>query len=162
MGEPTATSTPPPAEGATLQAVRRLLAVALVLGIVGTATELLLIGHYEAATQYAPLVLLAIGFVLATWHLAAPAARVVGALRFVMWLFIASGVVGVALHANGNSEFEREIYPTLAGSELVWKTVTGATPVLAPGSMTLLGLIGLAHTHRHPAARNVAARSHQE
>jgi hypothetical protein len=146
----------------TLRAIRRLLAVALLLGMVGTAAELLLIGHYEAATQYAPLVLLAIGFVLATWHLAAPAAAVVFALRLVMWLFIASGGVGVVLHANGNQEFEREIYPTLAGSELVWKTLTGATPVLAPGSMTLLGLIGLAHTHRHPAARHVAARSLQE
>jgi hypothetical protein len=30
------------------------------------------------------------------------------------------------------------------------KTITGATPVLAPGSMVLLGLVGFAYTYRHP------------
>jgi len=35
--------------------------------------------------------------------------------------------------------------------ELVEKVLTGATPVLAPGSMALLGLIGLTHSYRHPA-----------
>ena len=42
------------------------------------------------------------------------------------------------------------MYPAMGGLELVQKTLTGATPVLAPGSMTLLGLIGLTHTYKHP------------
>jgi hypothetical protein len=60
-------------------------------------------------------------------------------------------VLGVGLHYDGNEEFELEMYPTMAGVELVQNTLTGATPVLAPGSMTLLGLDGLAHTYRHPS-----------
>jgi hypothetical protein len=37
---------------------------------------------------------------------------------------------------------------------LISKTLTGATPVLAPGSMSLLGLIGLAFTYGHPGLRS--------
>jgi hypothetical protein len=37
---------------------------------------------------------------------------------------------------------------------LISKTLTGATPVLAPGSMSLLGVVGLAFTYRHPALRS--------
>ena len=65
-----------------------------------------------------------------------------------MMLFVGSGVLGVGLHYRGNHEFEREMYPTMAGMELVRNTLTGATPVLAPGSMALLGLVGLAAVHR--------------
>ena len=63
---------------------------------------------------------------------------------------VVSGAVGVWLHYRGNVEFELEMYPSMQGIELVQKTLTGATPVLAPGSMTLLGLIGLTHSYRHP------------
>jgi len=34
------------------------------------------------------------------------------------------------------------------------KALAGATPVLAPGSMSLLGVVGLALTYRHPLLRN--------
>ena len=50
-----------------------------------------------------------------------------------MALFVLSGGIGVALHYRGNVEFELEMYPSLSGLELVRKTLTGATPVLAPG-----------------------------
>jgi hypothetical protein len=39
----------------------------------------------------------------------------------------------------------------MMGFELVRNTLTGATPVLAPGSMSLLGLVGLAQVYRHPS-----------
>ena len=41
--------------------------------------------------------------------------------------------------------------PTLAGKEMVAEMLTGAFPALAPGTMALLGLIGLLLTWRHPA-----------
>ena len=59
---------------------------------------------------------------------------------------VASGLAGVILHYRGNEAFELEMYPTLSGAALVFETITGATPVLAPGSMALLGLVGLAAT----------------
>src|SRR5262245_47601857 len=125
-----------------LARVRKLLLVLLAAGSLGTGVELLLLGHFDEFTQLVPLVLLAGGIAAASWHLASAGASV-AALRWLMVLFVASGAVGVVLHYRGNVEFEREMYPSLAGLELIGKTLTGATPVFAPGTMTLLGGIGL-------------------
>jgi hypothetical protein len=130
--------------------IRTFLLATLAVGIIGMSTELLLIGHAESAQQLIPLVLLALGAVALGWHAVAPRAVTVRALQAAMTLFVVSGAVGVWLHYQGNVEFELEMYPSMRGIELVQKTLTGATPVLAPGSMTLLGLIGLTHTYRHP------------
>jgi hypothetical protein len=130
--------------------IRTYLLVTLMVGMIGMTSELLLIGHRETVQQQIPLVLLGLGLVATVWHAAAPRALSVRALQFTMLLFVVSGAVGVALHYRGNVEFELEIYPAMGGLELVQKTLTGATPVLAPGSMTLLGLIGLTHTYKHP------------
>ena len=139
-------------ETRVLATLRRLLLATLAIGAVGTAAELLLLEHYESALQYAPLVLLAVGIAAIGWHAATSSARSVVALQVVMVLFLASGALGVALHFKGNVEFELELHPGVTGGELVLNTLMGATPVLAPGSMALLGLIGLAYTYRHPAA----------
>jgi hypothetical protein len=143
---------PPDREGTTLRAIRRLLAASLAVGMLGTGAELLLIGHYESATQVAPIALIGIGITSFVWHVAAPGASAVRVVRSVMVAFTILGGIGVALHATGNKAFELEMYPSRTGWDLAWKTMTGATPVLAPGAITLLGLIGLALTHRHPAA----------
>jgi len=82
----------------------------------------------------------------------APQRRSVRMVQLVMVVFIVFGVIGVGLHYDGNAEFERELHPEDAGVIFLRHVVAGATPVLAPGSMVLLGLIGIAHTYRHPAA----------
>jgi len=133
-----------------LAAIRRLLIATLFAGVVGTGVELVLLGHFESWIQIVPLVLLGFGLVAVVWQLASPRAASVRALQAVAILFLAAGVFGVGLHYDGNSAFELEMYPSTSGLELVRKTLTGATPVLAPGSMVLLGLIGLAYTHGHP------------
>ena len=136
-----------------LAAVRQLLAGTLLLGMAGTALELLLIGHYEGVAQWTPTILLAAGLVSFTCHLRAPGRRTARLARGVMVGFLAVGAIGVALHVQGNREFELEMYPTRAGWPLVQKTLTGATPVLAPGAMTLLGLVGLAQLHNQPDSK---------
>jgi hypothetical protein len=130
--------------------IRTFLLATLAVGIIGMSAELLLIGHAESVQQLIPLVLLALGAVTLGWHAVGPRPVTVRALQAAMTLFVVSGAVGVWLHYQGNVEFELEMYPSRGGIELVQKTLTGATPVLAPGSMTLLGLIGLTHTYRHP------------
>jgi hypothetical protein len=137
----------PHPEGATVRAIRRLLAATLVVGMIGTGSELLLIGHFESASQYAPLLLIGIGLLVVGLYAAAPGAASRQAMRLVMLAFVISGVVGVALHMLGNREFELEMNSSRSGWDLVKKIMTGATPVLAPGAMTLLGLIGLAQIH---------------
>jgi hypothetical protein len=144
------------AEPPALTTIRTVLLWTLVLGCGGTLAELLLIGHDESWPQFVPLVLLASGIVIGVVALAAPSLTGLRALKSLMLVFLLSGAVGVGLHFRGNQEFELERQPTAHGFSLFSKTVTGATPVLAPGSMTLLGVVGLALTYRHPLLRSSA------
>ena len=147
----------------TLASIRRLLLGALIVGVAGMGTELLLIGHVEGILQLTPVLLLALGLGVAGWHAWRARAASLRALQTTMVLFVISGLAGIILHYRGNAEFELEMYPTLGGIELVRETLTGATPVLAPGSMTLLGLVGLVQTYRDPRLRTPeAAQSTEE
>ena len=134
----------------TLVAVRRILAVALVVGLLGTGTELLLLGHTEDAWQLVPLILIGVGLVVLVRHAIAAGKTTVRALQATMILFVVSGAVGTWLHYAGNMEFELEMYPTLEGTKLFGEAMTGATPALAPGTMIGLGMVGLAYAFRHP------------
>ena len=132
-------------------AARTLLAGMFVFGALGTAAELVLLEHYEDPWQWAPLALLTAGVLAFAWHAARRTRASVRALRLVMLVLVASGVVGAVLHYQGNVEFALESQPELAGAALAWEAVRGATPALAPGTMVQLGLLGLAFTFRHPA-----------
>jgi hypothetical protein len=138
----------------TLAAMRRILLVILVVGMIGTTTDLLLLEHDEEAIQLIPLVLLGAALVAAVWQAVKPGRASLTALQIVMLLFILSGVLGVYFHVAANVEFQREVDPSIAGTALFWKAVAAKTPpALAPGSMAQLGLIGLAYAYRHPSGR---------
>ena len=133
---------------ATLRTIRRLLLVALIAGMTGTASELLLIGHFEDAWQFVPLVLLGIATLVALVHAFRPDVLTVRLLQLLMGFFLASGGIGMVLHYRGNLEFALEMEPAPSGLDLVREAVTGDPPPLAPGTMILLGLVGLALTYR--------------
>lgn len=134
-------------DSASLPRLRRLLLVLLVLGLLGTGTELLLLAHYEDTWQVVPLVLIGLGLIAAGWPVLRPGVTATRAFRAVMGLVAASGIVGTVLHYRGNAEFELEMTPNLKGFALFAESMTGATPALAPGAMMLLGLLGLASTY---------------
>jgi len=140
-----------PSESETLASIRTLLLAALAIGVVGTSGELILLRHIDKAAQWIPLVVLVGSVPVLVWHARSPGVASVRTLQTLMLAFIALGVVGIGLHYDGNVEFQRELNPSERGWTFVRKTVAGATPVLAPGSMVLLGLVGLAHAYRHPA-----------
>ena len=148
----------PRREPPTLVSIRRFLLIALAGGIVGTAGELVLLGHVESRAQWIPLAALGAATFVLLWHAVAPGRNSVRVLRLLMGAFIAAGVVGVGLHYDGNAEFERELHPGDSGLTFLAHVAAGATPVLAPGSMVLLGLVGIAHTYRHPAAAGADPR----
>lgn len=125
-----------------------MLAV-LLFGTAGLFVELLLLGHVDGVWQWIPVVLLGAGTLAMAWQLVRPGATSLTILRALMALFVISGLVGVALHYKGNVEFEREMYPTLAGWQLFKQAMTGATPSLAPGTMSMFGLIGFLCTLGH-------------
>src|SRR5262245_15227867 len=100
---------PSPTESATLAFIRRLLLASLGVGTLGTAGELILLGHVESFAQWIPIIMLVVALPLLAWHTIKPRALTVRLLQLLMWAFIVFGVVGVGLHYDGNVEFEREL-----------------------------------------------------
>lgn len=142
-------------EHAALTSIRRMLLFTLVLGTVGNGVELLLLGHFEDWWQRVPLVLTVLLLLALLAVLLTRGATAMRALQGVLVLCAASGGLGALLHYRGNVEFELEMYPSMAGFELFREAMTGATPALAPGTMLVLALIGLAYTYRHPRLSTV-------
>jgi len=127
----------------SLKSLRGALLAILLLGVIGTGVELLLLGHTEDLWQWEPLVSFAAGVAALLWHAASRTAWSRRVCVTVMALAVVSGMVGVFLHYRGNVEFELEMVPALGGMVLFQEAMTGATPVLAPGTMVVLGLLGL-------------------
>jgi hypothetical protein len=133
--------------------IRRLLLAILLLGLGGTATELVLLEHYEDSSQLLPLFFIGLALVAILTHLVAGGPATILFLRSVMVFLVLSGALGVVLHYRGSLEFQLEMDPTQSGWELFTKVLHAkAPPALAPGVMAQLGLIGLVYTYRHPAA----------
>jgi hypothetical protein len=130
--------------------VRGMVLGILVLGMAGTAAELVLLQHYEDWWQIVPLALFALAICALLWHGVTRGPASVRGIQAVMTLFVFSGAIGVGLHYSANAEFEREMDPSLAGARLFRESLSGATPALAPGTMVQLGLLGLVFTYRHP------------
>lgn len=146
-----------PLDSPTLVVVRRALLFILLFGMAGTTIELLFLKHDEEATQLIPLVLLGLAFVTVLWHAARPTTASLMSLQLTMVLFVAAGLIGMVLHYQANVEFQREMDKTLSGMPLFWKVMAAkAPPALAPGSMSQLGLIGLAYSYRYPRSRRTA------
>ncbi len=142
----------------TVTLLRAALLGLFVLGTVGVGLELLLIEHFESTWQLVPLILMGTSLLAVLYLLIFRNSTALRVFQTVMGLFVMSGLVGLWLHYQGNAEFEVEMYPSLTGLELFWEAIRGATPVLGPGTMVELGLLGLAYTYRHPIA--VGTRTH--
>ena len=136
----------------TLETLRRFILVILLLGLLGIGVELLLVGHTEEPTQWVPLILIVLAFVVLGWHAALRGAAPVRVWQALMVLFMISGVVGTGLHWNGKMEFKKESNPSLTGLALFREAMKSESPpALAPGVMIQIGLLGLAYAFRHPA-----------
>jgi uncharacterized membrane protein len=142
---------PPAGEYPAARSLRALLLAILTIGVIGTLAELYLLEHYEEWWQRAPVTLLALSIPVIGWCWMAPSAGAVRVLQLLMFLFVLGGLIGLYQHYSGNAEFELEMYPSRAGFELFWESLKGATPALAPGALSWLGLVGLAYAFRHPA-----------
>ncbi len=114
----------------------------LIISTLGLLMELTLIGHYEEFWQYAPMVVLGVYLfaILATGN--KKGVSYVGVLKSIFLLTMITGFIGMVLHLKNNLEFELEMYPSIDGWELIKKSLSGALPVLAPGSLIPVGLIG--------------------
>lgn len=130
--------------------IHRFLFMIFLIGLFGATSELLLLEHYENRWQIVPLILIALTLVVLCWRIFDRGRMNTRAFQGMMLLFVLAGFLGILQHYRGNVEFEKEMYPSLEGFALFWKSIHGATPALAPGTMTMLGLIGMAYTLCNP------------
>jgi hypothetical protein len=135
----------------TLKAIRFILLFTIVLALVGTAFELLFLGHFEDPVQLIPFSLIAPAILVLVWYGVRRSRSSIRVFQVLMALFMFAGLTGIVLHARSNIEFATEMYPNIERMELLRKTAAGAIPTLAPGSMIQIGLLGFAYTFRHPA-----------
>ena len=136
--------------GQVLELLRVAILGVLVLGITGTVIELLLLEHDEAdkPLQFVPLILIAAGVAAIIWHLARPGWPTLRTLQVVMVLYVLSSFVGFLAHFYGSAEFVLDLNPEAGTLEILEKALHAkAPPLLAPGMMMQLGLLGLAYVY---------------
>jgi hypothetical protein len=131
-----------------VELLRRWVLGVLVLGLAGTMTELVLLEHYEQVLQFVPLLLIVAAVAAIAWQLMRNDAASLRALEIIMVLFALAGFAGVAAHFRGSAEFQLDLNPSMSAWELVEKVMRAkAPPLLAPGMMLQMGLLGLAYVY---------------
>jgi hypothetical protein len=132
----------------SVSVIRRVILGALLLGMAGLFTELLLLAHYEDVTQQIPLVLLAAGLVIVLVDLIVPRRWTSTLVQLSMALFIGAGLLGMFFHFQGSREFQLEMDPTMSGIDLVWHVLRAKSPpTLSPGTMVQMGILGLGYAY---------------
>ena len=126
--------------------LRRWILGVLILGLLGTVTELVLLEHYEQPMQFVPLILIVAALAVLVWEFRRRDAASRRAVQIVMALFVLAGFVGFVAHFHGSAEYQLELNPDMSNWELMEKVLRAkAPPLLAPGMMLQLGLLGLAY-----------------
>jgi uncharacterized membrane protein len=129
-----------------IELLRRWILIILVLGLLGTVTELMLLEHYEQPLQFVPLALIVAALGVLWWEVRRRDLASRRATQIVMALFVLAGFVGFAAHFQGSAEYQLELNPDMSNWELLEKILRAkAPPLLAPGMMLQLGLLGLAY-----------------
>jgi uncharacterized membrane protein len=129
-----------------IELLRRWILGVLVLGLLGTVTELVLLEHYEQPLQFVPLVLIVAAVAVLIWEFRQHDTASRRAVQIVMALFVLAGFVGFVAHFYGSAEYQLELNPEMSNWELMEKVLRAkAPPLLAPGMMLQLGLLGLAY-----------------
>jgi uncharacterized membrane protein len=142
-----------------IELLRRWILGVLVLGLLGTVTELVLLEHYEQPLQFVPLVLIAAAVAVLAWEVIRRDTASRRAMQVVMGLFVLAGFVGFAAHFLGSAEFQLELNPAMSTWELLEKVLRAkAPPLLAPGMMLQLGLLGLAYVFSDQRYRRSATK----
>ena len=133
------------ADGGHLETLRGWILAVLLLGLAGTVVELVLLSHFEQPVQMIPVALIALSIVALAWHLLRRDALSLKVLMLIMALFIVAGFAGFVAHFYGSAEFALELDPDIGGWDLFMKVLHAkAPPLLAPGMMLQLGLLGFA------------------
>jgi hypothetical protein len=131
----------------------RLMAGLITLFVMGAVeVELFLLQHIEEWRQILPLAVIGAAAIVLVWQMIRPSVAGIMTLRVLMIALVATGVLGVYFHYQGNLEFQLEMDPAQRGWALMMNVLEAKTPpALAPGSLAQIGLLGLLYTYRHPS-----------
>src|SRR5262252_649263 len=102
----------------------------LVLGLLGTITELVLLEHYEQPLQFVPLVLIVAAIAVLIWEFRRHDVASRRAVQIVMGLFVLAGFVGFVAHFYGSAEYQLELNPEMSNWELLEKVLRAKAPPL--------------------------------
>src|SRR5438105_15677619 len=94
---------------ARIELLRIWILAVLVLGLLGTITELILLEHYEEPLQFVPLVLITLAVAFVVWHWVQRDVKSLNALLVLMGLFVLAGFVGFIAHFRGSAEFQLDL-----------------------------------------------------
>src|SRR5262249_15876725 len=127
---------------ARIAALRVWILGILFLGLLGTVTELALLGHYEEPLQFVPLILIVVALPALGWEFSRRDSTRRRAMQILMVLFVLAGFAGFAAHFHGSAQYHLELNPDMGNWELLEKILRAkAPPLLAPGMMLQLGLL---------------------
>jgi hypothetical protein len=116
--------------------------------------ELALTGHTEGFFQLIPFVVSGLSLLtIGVWWIR-KSSWTLTITRIVMLLSCATSFLGVIKHFQHNLEFELEIRPGAVWTDVFLETISGASPLLAPGILFLAGVMVLAALHKWPSKQN--------
>jgi uncharacterized membrane protein len=137
-----------------IELLRQWIVVILVLGLLGTVMELVLLEHYEQPMQLVPVVLIVAAVAALWWEFRQHNLASRRTMQIIMVLFVLAGFLGFLAHFHGSAEYQLELNPDMSNLELLEKILRAkAPPLLAPGMMLQLGLLGLAYVFSDPRFR---------
>ena len=135
----------------TLAQLRQFLLVISAGVFVMTVTELFFLEHWNVTIQFLPFALCALGLTGSALAYFRPTRKMILFTQWSMIIIAACSAIGFYQHMTVNLAFWLEIQPDATTWELVEATFKGGIPVLAPGILTLGGVIGATATYKHPA-----------
>jgi len=138
----------------TLAQLRQFLLIISAGVFVMTVAELFFLEHWNFKIQYLPFALSALGLAASGFAYFRPSRGVVRFAQWSMGIIAVLSFIGFYEHMAGNYTFWKEIQPDSTTWELIVETFKGGVPVLAPGILTLGGVIGLAATYKHQVLEN--------
>jgi hypothetical protein len=134
-----------------LAQLRQFLLVISACVFIMTVTELFFLEHWNVTIQFLPFALSALGLIGAGLAYFRPSRGVILFTQWAMIIIAICSAIGFYQHMTVNLAFWLEIQPDATTWELVEATFRGGVPVLAPGILTLGGVIGATATYKHPA-----------
>ena len=134
-----------------LAQLRQFLLVISIGIFIMTVTELFFLEHWDFTIQFLPFALSALGIAAAALVYFRPTKKTVKFAQRVMILIAVCSLIGFYQHMAGNLTFWLDIEPDASAWDLIVETFKGGIPVLAPGILTLGGVIGWSATYKHPS-----------